>query len=80
MKKNQDRKKVYIGIDVHQNSYSFCLLDGETGEYMLERKVTSPTNESVLKYVKQVRKTLGSDVDLVVGYEAGYCGYTLPST
>ena len=32
---------VYIGMDVHKNSYSLCAIDGATGEVLSETKIAS---------------------------------------
>ncbi len=37
---------VYIGMDVHKNSYSLCAIDGATGEVLSETKRISKTNLS----------------------------------
>ena len=39
---------VYIGMDVHKNSYSLCALHKETGEILGESRIASDISISVL--------------------------------
>lgn len=76
--KNKNRfNKIYIGIDVHLNSYSFAVYDLFEDKYLFEKQINNPTPEDVLAYVKFVKKQFDKSKEIVVGYEAGYCGFTL---
>jgi len=66
----------YVGMDIHQENYTLCCYSFEKDE--LEYKQTvAPDYKMVLKYLEQVRRRNGEDVEFVCGYEAGCLGYTL---
>ncbi|UTY38073.1 hypothetical protein NMU03_10245 [Allocoprobacillus halotolerans] len=46
---------VYIGMDVHKNSYSLCAVDGETGEILGETKI-SPDVDLIIKFINNAKK------------------------
>lgn len=67
---------VYVGMDVHKESYTLCCYCYETDK--VEYKQTIPSNyKLILKYMESMRKVYGEDVDFVCGYEAGCLGYSL---
>jgi len=66
----------YVGMDIHKENYTLCCYSFEKDE--LEYKQTvAPDYKMVLRYLEQVRKNYGEDVEFVCGYEAGCLGYTL---
>lgn len=67
---------VYIGMDVHKESYTVCCysVDKDMVEYM--QKI-SPDYKMIFKYLEQIRKRFGEDAEFVCGYEAGCLGYSL---
>ena len=67
---------VYVGMDVHKESFTLCAytLEEEKGSY--SRKTPADYKE-VLKYLEFLRTVYGKDVNFVCGYEAGCLGYTL---
>ena len=67
---------VYVGMDVHKESFTLCAytLEEEKGSY--SRKTPADYKE-VLKYLEFLRTVYGNDVNFVCGYEAGCLGYTL---
>ena len=68
---------VYIGMDVHKNSYSLCAVNGTTGEILGETKI-SPDVDLVIKFINNAKKKANDpDVDVLTGYEAGCLGYSL---
>lgn len=68
---------VYIGMDVHKNSYSLCAVDGETGEILGETKI-SPDVDLIIKFINNAKKKANEpDADVLAGYEAGCLGYSL---
>lgn len=66
---------IYVGMDVHKDSYSLCCYDSRTDRYLYEHKMKS-TTANVIKYLENVKKQLG-DVMFVCGYEAGPTGFGL---
>lgn len=67
---------IYIGMDVHKNSYSLCAIYGNTGEVLAETKI-SPDVKLIEKFINNVKKMTGEEVDVLTGYEAGCLGYSL---
>lgn len=68
---------VYIGMDVHKNSYSLCAVDGKTGEILGETKI-SPDVDLIIKFINNAKKKANEpDADVLAGYEAGCLGYSL---
>ncbi len=67
---------VYIGMDVHKESYTVCSYTLEKDKVEYEQKLPSDYR-LVLKYVEKMRKVYGEDAEFVCGYEAGYLGYSL---
>lgn len=66
---------IYVGMDVHKNSYSLCSLNGETGEYFNEVKIASDI-KLVEKYMNELKKSY-TDFTIRTSYEAGCLGYSL---
>jgi transposase len=67
---------VYIGMDVHKNSYSLCAIYGESGEILGETKI-SPDVKLIEKFIDNTKKKINMDIDVLTGYEAGCLGYSL---
>ena len=68
---------VYIGMDVHKDTYSLCSYDAHENYLFSETKVKAET-EAVLSYIKSIeKKFIDDDVMIVCGYEAGPTGFTL---
>ena len=68
--------KVYIGMDVHLNSFSLCSYSPEDDRTFFRMK-TGPSAEEVGKYVGSVISLKGEDTEILCGYEAGCMGYPL---
>ena len=67
---------VYVGMDVHKESYTLCCYSYDTDK--VEYQQTIPSDyKLVLKYMEQVRKRYDGEVTFVCGYEAGCLGYSL---
>ena len=67
---------VYIGMDVHKESYTLCCYCYDTDK--IEYKQTIPSDyRLVLKYMEAVRNHYSGEVTFVCGYEAGCLGYSL---
>ena len=69
---------VYIGADVHKDTYSLCAVEGATGAIILENKVNASAKkiEGFIGKIKGMRVDL-NDADFIVGYESGRLGYSL---
>ena len=67
---------VYIGMDVHKNSYSLCALHGLTGEILGETRIASDI-KLVEKFIKNIKTKVEGEVSIKTGYEAGCLGYSL---
>ena len=67
---------VYVGMDVHKESFSLCAftIEADKGKY---HQKTAPDFKKVLKYLEFLRSIYGDDAKFVCGYEAGCLGYTL---
>lgn len=67
---------VYVGMDVHKESYTLCCYCYDTDK--VEYKQTIPSDyKLVLKYIESMRKKYGDNATFVCGYEAGCLGYSL---
>lgn len=67
---------VYVGMDVHKESYTLCCYCYDTDK--VEYKQTIPSDyKLVLKYMESVRKRYDGEVTFICGYEAGCLGYSL---
>ena len=49
---------IYVGMDVHKDSYSLCCYDSRTDRYLYEHKMKA-TTANVIKYLENVKKQLG---------------------
>jgi len=68
---------VYIGMDVHKDTYSLCSFDSHENYMFSETTIKSET-ASVLIYIKNIEKRFpDDDVMVVCGYEAGPTGFSL---
>ena len=67
---------LYIGMDVHKESYTVCSYSYEKDALEYQQKL-APDYKLVLKYLEQLRRRTEGEVEFVCGYEAGCLGYTL---
>lgn len=67
---------VYIGMDVHKESYTLCCFDLDTEEIRYKQKFSADYS-LILKYVEQLRSKFPTNTEFVCGYEAGCLGYSL---
>lgn len=67
---------VYVGMDVHKESFSLCSFIIEEDKASHAQKVKSDYKQ-VLKYLDFLRTIYGNDASFVCGYEAGCLGFTL---
>ena len=67
---------VYVGMDIHKESFSLCAFTIEEDKGKYYQKTESDFRQ-VLKYLDFLRSSYGDDAKFVCGYEAGCLGYTL---
>ena len=67
---------VYIGMDVHKNSYSLCALHGTNGEILGETKISADV-KLIIKFIENIKSKVEGEVNIKTGYEAGCLGYSL---
>ncbi|QZT28430.1 IS110 family transposase [Streptococcus suis] len=67
---------LFIGMDVHKESFSLCYYDMMTNQFKHSTKV-SPNVSYIVNYVNELRRLYGQDAEVLCGYEAGCLGFTL---
>lgn len=68
---------IYIGMDVHKNTYSLCAIYGKTGEVLGETKIAADV-KLIEKFITNAKKKANDqDAEVKTGYEAGCLGYSL---
>ena len=72
----QNEKNLYVGIDVHKDTYSLCCFDFQRNELSDEITIRA-TTKGVIKYLEAIRKKDREEVLFAYGYEAGPTGYGL---
>ncbi|MCD8122785.1 MAG: transposase, partial [Clostridiales bacterium] len=67
---------VYVGMDVHKETFSLCCYTNEKEQAEYCQKVDGHYSK-VLNYLEAMRFHYGDDVVFICGYEAGCLGFTL---
>ena len=67
---------VYVGMDVHKESFTLCSFTIEEDKASHIQKI-KPDYRQVLKYLEFLRTVYGRDAEFVCGYEAGCLGFSL---
>ena len=67
---------VYVGMDVHKETFTLCCYTNEKEKAEYPQKVNGHYSK-VLNYINAMRKHYGDDAVFVCGYEAGCLGFTL---
>ena len=69
---------IYIGMDVHKNTYSLCGINSSTGEVIAQTKCAAEV-KNILKFIKSAkRKACDEDeTDILTGYVSGWLGFYL---
>lgn len=68
---------LFVGMDVHKNSFNLCCYNRDTGEYVAETRCAADV-KLVSKFIEQIKKNLGNDeIEFKCGYEAGCLGYSV---
>ncbi len=67
---------VYVGMDVHKETFSLCCYTNEKEKAEYNQKVEGHYSK-VLNYLEAMRFHYGNDATFICGYEAGCLGFTL---
>lgn len=67
---------VYVGMDVHKETFSLCCYTNEKEQAEYSQKVIGHYSK-VLNYLEAMRFHYGDDAIFICGYEAGCLGFTL---
>lgn len=67
---------VYVGMDVHKETFSLCCYTNEKEKPEYPQKVTAHYSK-VLNYLEAMRFHYGDNANFICGYEAGCLGFTL---
>ena len=67
---------VYVGMDVHKETFSLCCYTNEKEIAEYPQKVEAHYSK-VINYIEAMRFHYGDDVLFICGYEAGCIGFTL---
>lgn len=67
---------VYVGMDVHKETFSLCCYTNEKEKAEYHQKVAAHYSK-VINYIEAMRFHYGDDALFVCGYEAGCLGFTL---
>lgn len=67
---------VYVGMDVHKDTFSLCALDDETGEILGQTQCASDP-KLVEKFIAHLADSRDVETEFLAGYEAGCLGYSL---
>ncbi len=67
---------VYVGMDVHKESFSLCCYTNEKEKAEYSQKVEAHYSK-VLSYLEAMRFHYGQDAHFICGYEAGCLGFAL---
>lgn len=67
---------VYVGMDVHKETFTLCCYTNEKEEAEYSQKIEGNCKK-VLNYLEAMRFHYGDDAVFICGYEAGCLGFTL---
>lgn len=67
---------LFIGMDVHKESFSLCYYDMRSHQIKHPIKVEAKVHY-IINYVKELRQLYGQETEVLCGYEAGCLGFTL---
>lgn len=73
---NENTKIIYVGFDVHKDTYSACSFDARNQEYFGQTKFKAASRNAI-NYLEKISKRYNEEVMIVAGYEAGPTGYDL---
>ena len=68
-----------IGMDVHSTNYTLCAIEPKFDEddiIYANIKVT-PEPDNIVQLIKNIKKKVKDECDILCGYEAGCLGFSL---
>ena len=70
---------IKIGMDVHSTNYTLCAMESKWNEEsVLIRDIqVEPKVRNIIKFIEEIKKTLGGEIDVTCAYEAGGLGTTI---
>ena len=71
-----DYSTVYVGMDVHKETFSVCCYTNEKDKAEYPRTMDAHFSK-ILNYIEDMRLHYGKEALFICGYEAGCLGYTL---
>lgn len=71
-----DYSTVYVGMDVHKETFSVCCYTNEKDKAEYPRTIDAHFSK-ILNYIEDMRLNYGNEALFICGYEAGCLGYTL---
>ena len=71
-----DYSTVYVGMDVHKETFSVCCYTNEKDKAEYPRTMDAHFSK-ILNYIEDMRLHYGNEALFICGYEAGCLGYTL---
>ena len=72
----QNEKVLYVGIDVHKDTYALCCFDFQRNE-LSDEMIVKGTTKAVISYLEAIKQKHREELLFVCGYEAGPTGYGL---
>ena len=69
---------IYIRMDDHKNMYSLCGIHSSIEEIIAQIKCATEV-KNILKFIRSAKERMGEEdeVEILIGYEAGYLGLSL---
>ena len=68
----RNEKILYVGIDVHKDTYSLCCFDFFRNDLSDEMTIKA-TTKAVIKYLEAIKKKHREEILFACGYEARQC-------
>ena len=66
----QNEKVLYVGIDVHKDTYALCCFDFQRNE-LSDEMIVKGTTKAVISYLEAIKQKHREELLFVCGYEAG---------
>ena len=67
---------IYVGMDVHKDSFSLCCFNPAQNQFFGETKMTAD-HKQIVKYLHNINEKHGGQLKFRLCYEAGCLGYVL---
>ena len=73
---NRSEHTIFIGMDVHKESFTLCCYSAEKDKFFGLQKI-APDSELIVQYLQSAKSFYDTHARVVCGYEAGCLGYSL---